>query len=376
MVTGLILGGCASPAPAPAPTPAPAPEEWVPPVPGMLKGEEDLYFEWRFSQSPPREAPPEGYDLTFGEFYHRELEKRTKGHLKIEEFYAGQLGKTKEAPFLLGKGVYEMGFTPHGEMFPDMFPLNSIIQMPLFIPEDFDQASLLAQYCWSHPLVLQELAKNNLMYGYVIAFPPSYQFFRKGLEPITAVEDLVGLKHRAKGYTAAFSEALGMIPVNLGGSETYESMQKGMLDTTDESLSAVKNRKLYEVCDSILGVVVRGGGGTGVPCDVNLDAWNSLPQYIKDIWREIEPDATAYTKELYEALLKESLAIAEENGMEFFTLSPEEETKYLAAGAVAWQKLVEDTEQRPGGEKIREYIKDCIAYRDKVTGEPWTVYKP
>ena len=89
-----------------------------------------------------------------------------------------------------------------------------------------------------------------------------------------------------------------------------------------------------------------------------------------------EPDATAYTKGLYEALTQESLAIIEETGMEFFTLSPEEEAKYLAAGALAWQKLVEDTEQRPGGENIREYIKDCIAYRNKVTGEPWTVYDP
>jgi TRAP-type C4-dicarboxylate transport system substrate-binding protein len=362
--------------PAPAPAPAPAPEDWVPPVPGMLKGEEDLYFEWRFSQHPPREAPPAGFDLTFGEFFHRELEKRTKGRLKIKEFYGGQLGKIKEAPFLLGKGVYEMGFTPHGEMFPDLFPLNSIVQMPLFVPDDFDQASLLSQYAWSHPLVLEELAKNNLMYGYVIHFAPSYQIFRKGLEPITKVEDLAGLKHRAKGYTAAFSEALGMIPVNLPGSESYESLQKGMLDTSEEGLSSIKNRKLYEVCDSILNIAVRGGGGTGVPSDVNLDAWNSLPQYIKDIWREIESDARVYTKGLYEALRKESLAVVEDNGMEFFTLPPEEEAKYLAAGVVAWEKLVENIEKRPGGEKIREYIKDCIAFRDKITGKPWTVYKP
>jgi len=340
----------------------------------MLKGEEDLYFDWKYAMPIPREAPPTGYGLTSKEWFHDELEKRTKGHIKIEEFYGGQLGGFREMPDLLGQGVFETAFCPKGEMLPDRFPYSAIVFMPFWMPDDLEMAAKLFQYCWSHPLFLENFAKANLMYGYTFGGLKMRQFLAKGVPKITKVDDLAGLQHRAYGYDAIWTESLGMVPVGLSGAEVYEGLQKGIIDSSVNSMAEIEWKNLYEVIGSIIDVTMFIRGGT--IGDVNLDAWNSLPQYIKDIWRELVPEATSYQSEIAEILERDGLAFAKEKGLVMYKLDPEEESKYKAAGLPVWEKWVEDSEGLPNGNKIRDYIRDCIAFRDTLTGEPWTMYIP
>jgi len=378
LVAGLILIGCSPAQPTPTPTPTPPVdevEEWVPPVPGMKQGEEDLYFTWRFAAHYPREIPPAGYDLTYQEWYHKELEKRTDGHIKIEMFYDGVLGKSKEMTKLLAQGVFEMAVAPT-LAFPDIFPYSGVLRMPFWMPEDPMMSAMLWDQGWSHPLVLKELTAENIMYGYAVAGQINRLTFAKKVGEITKVEDLVGLQTRSKGYNNKWTEALGMTPVNLQPHEIYEAIQKGMIDASLVSLLDMKNKRLYEVMGSAIDVSVTIGGGGGAPGYVNLDAWNSLPQYIKDIWRELYPEAIAFANEQNLIGLQESLDIAKQSGFEFYKLPPEEEAKYKAAGVVAWEQMVENLEKQPNGKQVREYIKDLIAYREQLTGEKWTVFKP
>jgi len=343
----------------------------------MLKGEEDLYFEWTFAYPGKREAPPKGskFELNVYEYYISEVEKRTKGRLKIEPEWGGGMGKVKEMPQLITSGVIEAGMSPV-EIFPDIYPLHGMMTNPMWGIPDLAQDSLLQQYCWNHPFLDEHYAKANQIYGTSICPLPMQPFIRKGVGEITKAEDLEGLQFRSFGYTSSWAEALGMASVFIPGFEVYEAMQKGILDVSCHKEPGIDAHKLYEVSDRMIEFTLYTGAGASGGMTINLDAWNSLPQYIKDIYREVEADATAYAVEYFNYWSEQSLALGKENGMEYYKLSPEENAKLQAAGLASWEDWLADTEKRPGGEKVREYLADCIAFRDKLTGEPWTVFTP
>jgi len=376
-VAGLLASGCAEPAPAPAPVPAPTPpaeeeEEWVPPIPGMKKGEEDLYLEWTWATPTNRAKPPAGYELTADEWFFKEIEERAKGHLKVKISY-GEMGTALEIPKLITAGVVEGGFTTP-TYYPIELPLCNVLWMPFFSLEDWAKNMRLWDYALRHPLVQANYAKQNQVFGYMFNGTWDYDLYiRKGVPKITKVEDFKGLTARSYGYYNVFWQELEVGPVFVTAFESYEAMQKGMIDLCHLGLESVVNWHLWEVSDRIIDTAITA---TGTLYAVNMDVWNDTPQYIRDIWNEVHPLGQEYSLELGLTRLEEVKQFMQEKGIEHYRLSPEEDAKFRAAAKPAFEKWVADVEQQENGKPIREYLKDVIAYRDKLSGEPWTVYTP
>ena len=381
VVTILILGsivmaGC-TPAPAPAPEPTPPTEpDWTPPIPGMLKGEEDIKIEVEWGLPMPRENPPEGFDLTFTEYLYEKMTEKTGGRLTFTNVSKTTMGKIKEMADLIGSGMIDMGFTPTGDYYPDLFPLSAIILMPGWGVEDGVKNTALWTANCQHPLVETEFARKNFRYLHGAPGTPMYMTIRKGKDPITSVADLEGLQVRGFGYVSIWAEQLGMIPSFMPASEAYEALQKGIIDASDFSMPGLLYKKVYEVVGQLIEPSIRVGGGGGMPAQINLDTWNSMPQYMKDLWAEAIPEAAAYGAKLNAVAIEAGRKAGADNGMKFVKLPPEETNKMLMAIGPAWEQWVEDTEKQKNGEKIREYIKDSIATRNKITGEEWMIYQP
>ena len=166
-----------------------------------------------------------------------------------------------------------------------------------------------------------------------------------------------------------------MVPVNLRPFEVYEAFEKGTIEVTAHDYPQTLAMKLYEQCDSIIDIPIYVSGGRGQG-SLNLDAWESLPQYIKDIWVEVEKDAQAYAVEVNGKDIAAARKGLADNGVEIYKLSPEEEAKIKAAGLAAWEQWISTAEKNPNGKDVKKYAADCIAFRDKLTGKPWTIYKP
>ena len=368
LLVALIFGGCAKPAPAPTPAP-PAGKEWAPPIPGMKPGEEDKYFEWTYTFDSPRRPPPAPFKLTAVENFLSEMEKRTQGRFKIKYAWGGILGTGWEMPQLIGAGIAEISGTPPEWHLAD-FPFKSMACTWGFNTGDLEIDMLLNDHIFTHPLVARNLDKLNLVHGWSGGGGGSWRLgLRKGVRRIEKVEDLAGLNCWAIGYPALWAKQLGMTPVAVLPVEFYESMQKGMLDVLPWSLSLFIRFRAHEVCGSIVDVHL------GTSCHhhyVNKDAWNSLPQYIKDLWWELTPTYNyEYSLEVTKAEIQETLDACEERGIEIYKLPPDEEAKVREAMAVMWPAYVADCEKLPAGQGIREFLKDQIAYRDELTGEHW-----
>jgi TRAP-type C4-dicarboxylate transport system substrate-binding protein len=170
-----------------------------------------------------------------------------------------------------------------------------------------------------------------------------------------------------------WAKELGMVPVNVHIFDWYEALQKGMADLILMHPSAIRSFKFYEVGSYIIDIPMSGGGHMNL---VNKDKWNSLPQYIKDIWQELIPYHDEYFIKYTVANEVYSREFLEAEGIEFVKFPPEEEAKLFAATAPVWGEWIKEEEGYPGGKQAREFLRDQIAFRDKVTGKPFTLYSP
>jgi TRAP-type C4-dicarboxylate transport system substrate-binding protein len=260
------------------------------------------------------------------------------------------------------------------EIYPDFFPYTVINVLPFWGTGDLAKDAELQRYCYTHPLAAENFARQNLQYGMTGGPVPFYLLLANNVDKVTTVDQLDGLQFRAFGYNGAWAKELGMVPNNLRAFQVYEAFEKGQLHVSPVDFSEGFAMKLYEQCNKLIAdpLYVSGGRSQG---SLNLDAWNSLPQYMKDLWVEVENDLIAYSVEFNGKTIAAGRKGLADNGVDIYNLSPEELAKFKAPAQVAWDSWISTAMESPNGKDVKKYAADCIAFRDKLTGEPW-MFKP
>ena len=384
LVAGLILGSCAQPAPAPAPAPSPAPtptpaptpaptpgKEWVPPVPGMKPGEENLYFEYIHASGHPQNPPRPPMEKAFREYFYEELEKRTQGRFKVKMAYGGILGGSTDLPHLCGAGVVDMaGITGPN---PAEFTYLSIPTAGWYTLDLDFNTKQLAEYVGRHPLSAEVLDRNNLVYTGVNMYGPNYLHIRKGIPKIEKAEDLKGLQLGTwSKVSRMWAAEIGMVPVATIVPEVYEGLQKGILDAVVMS----QGDHMFEQIGQSIGTGA-GGSSPGFAF-MNKDKWNQLPQYIKDLWWELYPEYWVDLSVEWELLdLEEGVKLCAEHGIIIHELPEAEEAKLVGALKPVWEDWLAEMLNYPYGKQAREFVRDQIAHRNSVLpDQPFTIITP
>lgn len=343
---------------------------WGKPIPGMKPGEEKLYFKWTAGMAYRKAVAP-GFKTTAAEWFFDEMEKRTGGRFKVDVVYGGALGRQTEMPALTGSGVIELGHICQC-YHPDIMPLGAIGWMPFWSPNEGELIGPLIQYAFDHPLAQAEMKRLNLINVlHDISLPQYGLVVSKRAPEIKSTKDFKGLQFRAYGAWGLVWKELGAVPVTLAAHQAYEGMQKGMIDTSLGGTNFLTIFQLGEVADRYIEGTLVGTGGAWA---ANLDAWNKLPQYIKDLWYELRPARTKMRLAEQKAIIKAAYQYIEKQGIKVTRLEDYENLE--AAGAKAWDKWVAHSLTVAPGKQIREFLKDNLAYRKQLTGKDWTVYRP
>lgn len=380
LVAGLTLNACAKPAttttpaakPTVAPTAAPTTTAgWVPPVPGMKPGEENLNFIWTCGSPGARSAPPPGYDLRPMEYFLKELENRTGGRFKAKLAY-GTVGTIDQLPYVCGSGTIEMSDAALISNIGD-FALMTMSGNWGWHTGDYAMDYKLGDHIFSH--AQDEFNKNNLTYQHLMSQVDATQLvIRKGVKKIGTAADLKGKQLACWGFRSVFAKELGMVPVTIQVFDTYDAFSKGMVDAVGLTISTSKSWKMDEVISAIILVNL---GAVSSQSFCNLNAWNKLPQYIKDLWEQLYPKYYRdYNGEQQLVNINTMLDICQKKGIEVYKVAPAEEAKIKAGIRPLWETWVSDCEKVPAGKNVRQFLKDEITYRDSVTGTHWTIYTP
>jgi TRAP-type C4-dicarboxylate transport system substrate-binding protein len=147
------------------------------------------------------------------------------------------------------------------------------------------------------------------------------------------MEDLKGMKIRATGNSAAVIAALGGNPVAMSMPDSYQSIQKGVVDGGIYPVETNKGWKMAEVVDYLTDTNAVAYTTTFFVV-INKDVWNELSPEVQKTMTDVSAEWTAKHGQAWDDSDKEGLEffLAQE-GNAVVTLDPAEAARWTEAMA-------------------------------------------
>ena len=270
--------------------------------------------------------------------FAEEVARETSGAIKVEIYPSAQLYKDSEVPQAVASGAVELGVVPLTQ-FSGTIPAVDLFYVPfLFASEEAVKKAVEKGSTVRQPLddaVLQTGARILWWQAYGGAV-----FINNDFE-IRKPADLKGKKVRIFSKTlGALVEAAGGAPTSISGSEQFLAYQRGTVDAGLTGVTAVKERKFYEVMNHL--TATRSMVDIEFVVLVNEKVWQGLSPEHRQV---METAAARVEKELRDQMAQlEADAFAYvADKMKIIELTPEEMAE--------WQQLAEPV--------INNYVKNA-----------------
>lgn len=179
--------------------------------------------------------------------FKEEVERESKGEIKIEIYPSAQLYKDSEVPQAVSSGAVEMGVASLAQ-FAGTIPAVDIFEVPFSFPT-WDMVTKATAV--GSP-IRGPLDDAILKTGARVLWWQAYGgtiLLSKG-KPIVTPADMKDKKVRVFGKTLGeFVKSVGGAPASISGSEQFLAYQRGTVDAGMTGVTAVDARKLYQVMD-------------------------------------------------------------------------------------------------------------------------------
>ncbi len=284
------------------------------------------------------------------ENWAKEIEKKTKGRIKINMFPGGTLTKADETYNSVVSGIADIGMSCFAYT-RGRFPVMEAVDLPLGYPDGMT-ATIAANELYK---IMQPAELNDAKVLYIHAHGPGLLHTKK---PVKTMADIKGLKIRSTGLSAKVVSALGGIPVAMPQGSTYESLQRGVVDGTFTPIESLKGWKQGEVIKHTTNSVDIGYT-TGMYVVMNKEKWESLPDDIKEIFTDVSEKWVKVHGEAWDNADKEGIKFTKELGNDIIDLAPEEHKKWVEAVKPILDEYVSEMKKLnlPGEKAVLELKK-------------------
>ncbi len=173
-----------------------------------------------------------------------EVEKRTNGRYKIQNFYASALGNEREAIEAVQLGTLDMAMSSTGPV-PNFVPELAILDIP-FLFRDYAQARATLD----GPVGQEMLKKFEPIGIKALAWGENgFRHMTNSQRAVRTPEDLKGLKVRTMEnpiHMQAY-KGFGIIPTPMAISEVFTALQQGTVDGQENPISVIQSWKFDQV---------------------------------------------------------------------------------------------------------------------------------
>lgn len=195
------------------------------------------------------EAHPQGYPTELGdEKFAQLVEQKTKGKIKIQVYFGGQLGNENDVVEQCKLGVIEfirVSTAPVITVYPEI----GVFAMPYLFRSQEHQWKVLNSSIGKHFLEAAEPV-GLVGLGY---FEAGVRNFYAN-KPINSLADLKGMKIRVQPapVPVAMVKALGAIPTPIAYGEVYSALQTGVVEGAENNYPSWVSAGHYEVAKYLL----------------------------------------------------------------------------------------------------------------------------
>lgn len=263
--------------------------------------------------------PPTHIHTKLAQDWADEIAKRSSGRVQIRLFSGGILTKADQCYSGVVDGISDIGMSSFAYT-RGRFPLLEGLDLPLGYYDGISATrvanEMLAKY---QP---KELKSTHILFLH--AHGPGVLASRK---PVRSLKDAEGLSCRGTGFSAKIVDLLGGNSIGMPQNDTYEALQKGVVEATLCPIETLKGWKQGEVINYVTKTPAIGYT-TAMFVTMNLERWNSLPPEIKKIFEEVSEEWIDKHGKAWNDADNDAVKMIEEMGKETIVLTEEETQKW------------------------------------------------
>ncbi len=298
--------------------------------------------------------PPTHVQSKMTEEWVKEVEKRTNGKVKIDYFPGNTLTSAKQCYDGVVQGISDIGMSALAYS-KGRFPVMAVVDLPLGYKTGV-AASNVANKVYEK-FKPAELDDVEVMYFH--AHGPGVLNTRG--KPVRTLEDMKGLKLRATGNSAQVVKALGGTPVAMSMPDSYQSIQKGIVDGGIYPMETNKGWNMAEVVDYCT-LSYPAGYTTTFFVVMNKDRWNSLPKDVQDTIRQINKEWVGKHGQAWDQSDEVGKQFLLEQKDEIIELDPAEAKRWKNAMQPIMDNYVKEMDKKKlNGEEILTFTEKTLA---------------
>lgn len=295
--------------------------------------------------------PPAHKNSILSDQWAKEIEKRTNGRVKISYFPGNTLTPPTQTYDSVVKGIADIGQSLAAYS-AGRFLLTEVLAQPMGYTSGYQASKTCNEFY--KKLRPKEFDDTKVMY--IHGHGPGLVHTRK---VITSLDEIKGLRIKANTENAPIVTALGGSPVALPITETYDAVQKGLIDGL---LLPIEPLKGWKFADVIKAVVVNHAMSYTAPIFVvmNKDKWNSLPKDVQDTIEKINDEWIEKQAKQWNELDQEARDLALQKGIKITEATKEQQAEVAAKMKPVLAEWVEKTKAK--GLPAQEALDFCVQY--------------
>ena len=263
-----------------------------------------------------------------------EVEKRTNGGVKVNLHPGATLTTAPQTYDSVVKEIIDIGFGPMGTT-TGRFPLMEVMDLPLGLKSAYG-SSMLSMELFK---TFKPKEFSDVKVLFMLSSPPAYLQTRN---PIRNLEELEGTKLRAVGGTTTkVTAALGAVPLALGPTDVYDALSKGVADGAIVISDALCQLKWGEFL-KYTTINTRTSYVNSGYFVMNLNKWESLSPDVQEVIDALSTEYLEKMSRLWDQKENDAIVALKSQGHRTFTLSPEEEERWVERVAPVYDEYVRE----------------------------------
>ena len=253
-----------------------------------------------------------------------EVEEKTDGRVQITIFPSNELAAADKNYDAVVTGVIDMGLVLPAYT-PGLFPLMSILEFPFMFSSSRQVNLTAAELFDNNPAILEGEYKDVEVLW--LGGTDLGHFLLK--RPIRGIADLDGMKMRSPStiYNDVLA-GLGAVPVSLPVSDTYDAIERSIVDGTVLPISTLISFNLSDVVEEVFEMNMYT---TPLHFIANKSSWARISADDQKIIRDLLADFPAVIGALYDHETELGYTRAEEAGIEVVVPTADELAKFKEA---------------------------------------------
>ncbi|MCF8028297.1 MAG: TRAP transporter substrate-binding protein [Desulfobacteraceae bacterium] len=296
--------------------------------------------------------PPTHAHSKAAEDWARQVETRTDNAVKINMYPGGTLTGAAECYDGVVSGISDIGMSCFAYT-RGRFPVMEAVDLPLGYPDGMTATRVANQfYQQMNP---EELKDVKVLYLH--AHGPGLLHTKK---PVETLADIKGMQIRSTGLSAKMVKALGATPVAMPQGDTYEALQKGVVEGTFAPMETLKGWRQGDVIDYTTNCQ-EIGYTTTMFAVMNKEKFNQLPEDVQDVINTVSDEWIKVHGQVWDDADKEGLAYTREQENEIIELAEEQSARWKDAISPVIDDYITDAREKGfEGQKSVDLLRSLI----------------